>query len=125
MPPPVAARRPSCSVWPEPIATVGLEVMRYGLPVVAFDAGGIKDWLIDRVNGYLVPWMDCGAYAEAIDKLLQDKELARTLGQRGLQIVSEKYNFDHYIDSLEDLFQRVIAKRSPTTAKTETALTTA
>ena len=45
------------SVWPEPIATIGLEVMRYGLPVVAFDAGGIKDWLQNDVNGLLVPWM--------------------------------------------------------------------
>ena len=30
------------SVWPEPIATIGLEVMRYALLVVAFDAGGIR-----------------------------------------------------------------------------------
>ena len=113
------------SVWPEPIATVGLEVMRYALPVVAFDAGGIKDWLIDRVNGFLVPWMDRAAYAEAIDKLLQDKNLARNMGQRGLMIVSDKYNFDHYIDSLEDLFERVIAKRDPAGLKPEVALASA
>jgi glycosyltransferase involved in cell wall biosynthesis len=113
------------SVWPEPIATVGLEVMRYGLPVVAFDAGGIKDWLIDRVNGFLVPWMDRPAYAEAIDKLLQDKNLARDMGQRGLMIVSDKYNFDHYIDGLEDLFKRVITKRNPKAPKPEVALASA
>jgi glycosyltransferase involved in cell wall biosynthesis len=102
------------SVWPEPIATVGLEVMRYGLPVIAFDAGGIKDWLIDRVNGYLIPWMDRKAYAAAIDRLLEDKNLAREMGQHGLQIVSERYNFERYIDRLEDLFQRVIAKKALT-----------
>jgi glycosyltransferase involved in cell wall biosynthesis len=99
------------SVWPEPIATIGLEVMRYGLPVVAFDAGGIKDWLQNDVNGFLVPWMDRPAYAQALDRLLQDKELARAMGQQGLRIVSEKFDFEGYIDGLEDLFQRVIAQR--------------
>src|SRR5262249_52319043 len=35
------------SVWPEPFGLTGPEAMRYGLPVVAFDAGGIREWLID------------------------------------------------------------------------------
>jgi glycosyltransferase involved in cell wall biosynthesis len=100
------------SVWPEPIATIGLEVMRYGLPVVGFDAGGIKDWLIDGHNGYLVPWMDTDAFAKRLDALLADKTLARTLGKNGLQLVSERYNFDGYIDDLVRLFFEVSASKS-------------
>ncbi|MEI6356394.1 MAG: glycosyltransferase [Verrucomicrobiota bacterium] len=46
------------SLWPEPIATIGLEVMRYAVAVVAFHAGWIKDWLVDGHNGFLVPWKD-------------------------------------------------------------------
>src|SRR6185436_14136288 len=52
------------SVWPEPFGAVGLEAMRYGLPVVAFDAGGIKEWLTHGHNGYLVPWQDCAAFGQ-------------------------------------------------------------
>ena len=95
------------SVWPEPIATIGLEVMRYALPVVAFDAGGIRDWLRDGVNGYLVPWMDIDAFATRIDELLCDKTKAREMGERGLEIVSREYDFNEYLDRLEDLFSRV------------------
>ncbi len=95
------------SVWPEPIATIGLEVMRYALPVVAFDAGGIKDWLIDGHNGYLVPWMDRTAYAARIDELLRDKALARRQGEAGLKLVSERYDFEGYISDLESLFAEV------------------
>lgn len=113
------------SVWPEPIATIGLEVMRYALPIVAFDAGGIKDWLADGVNGFLIPWMDRAAYARALDRILQDKELARTMGQRGLQIVSEKYDFAGYIEGLENLFDRVGAKRNRPTPKREPVLASA
>jgi len=97
------------SVWPEPIATIGLEVMRYALPVVAFDAGGIRDWLIDGHNGYLVPWMDRDAYAARIDELLADKDRARSLGEAGLRLVSERYDFETYISDLEAMFSRVSA----------------
>lgn len=99
------------SVWPEPIATIGLEVMRYALPVVAFDAGGIKDWLRDGENGYLVPWMDTDTYAARLDGLLNDKAKARAMGERGLEIVSAEYDFDAYLDRLEDLFTRMAATK--------------
>jgi glycosyltransferase involved in cell wall biosynthesis len=95
------------SLWPEPIATIGLEVMRYALPVVAFDAGGIRDWLVDGHNGYLVPWMDRKAFAARIDELLQDKSKARALGANGLKLVSERYDFEGYISDLEHLFKLV------------------
>jgi glycosyltransferase involved in cell wall biosynthesis len=95
------------SVWPEPIATIGLEVMRYALPVVGFDAGGIKDWLKDGHNGYLVPWMDKEVFAQRLDELLKDKAKARQLGENGFQFVSERYDFPGYIQDLESLFDRV------------------
>ena len=97
------------SVWPEPIATIGLEVMRYALPVVAFDAGGIKDWLKDGENGFLVPWMDRTAYARAIERLLKDKALARQMGLNGLASVSRNYDFAGYIAGLEQMFTSVAA----------------
>lgn len=99
------------SLWPEPIATIGLEVMRYALPVVAFDAGGIKDWLKDGQTGFLVPWMDRKQYAGRLKQLLQDKALARRLGENGLKLVSERYDFDQYIFDLAAMFERVIAER--------------
>ena len=100
------------SLWPEPIATIGLEVMRYALPVVAFDAGGIKDWLIDSENGFLVSWMDRAKFAACIEQLLNDKPLAKKLGEAGLKFVSERYDFETYIGDLEKMFTRVIAEKN-------------
>ena len=99
------------SVWPEPIATIGLEVMRYALPVVGFDAGGIKDWLKDGQNGYLIPWMDREVFAQRLDELLQDKTKARQMGENGLKFVSEHYDFPTYIEDLEKMFERVRQSR--------------
>ena len=100
------------SLWPEPIATIGLEVMRYALPVVAFDAGGIEDWLIDGENGFLVPWMDRAKFAARVEQLLNDKPRAKQLGEAGLKFVSERYDFETYIGDLEKMFARIIAEKS-------------
>ncbi len=97
------------SLWPEPFGATGLEAMRCGLPVVAFDAGGIKEWLLDGVNGFLVPWMDRPKFAARVDQLLLYKPLARRLGDSGRTLANERFNFSSYVDGLEDLFVRTAA----------------
>ena len=87
--------------------------MRCGLPVVAFDAGGIREWLLDVWNGFLVPWMDRDRYAAGIEELLRDKGLARKMGEHGRQWVGERFGFPRYINGLENLFARVSGQESP------------
>lgn len=99
------------SVWPEPIATVGLEFLRHGLPVVGFDAGGIKDWLKDGKTGYLLPWMDIDGMADKIDHLLQNKIIAKNLGHRGREFVNQKYNFSDYINRLTNHLAHLADRR--------------
>ena len=105
------------SIWPEPFGAVGLEAMRCGLPVVGFDAGGIKEWLIDGVNGYLVPWMDRSQYARRLEELLQDKALARTMGERGRRLANERFSFTNYVHGLEVLFNRIADTRPSLVAR--------
>lgn len=100
------------SVWPEPFGAAGLEAMRCGLPVVAFDAGGISEWLLDGENGLLVPWMNRTGFALGVEMLLADKALARRLGARGRLLAGERFDFDRYIGGLEGLFARVVAAGS-------------
>jgi glycosyltransferase involved in cell wall biosynthesis len=100
------------SLWAEPFGAAGLEAMRSGLPVVAFDAGGIREWLLDGVNGFLAPWMDREAFARGVDAVLRDKALARRLGQTGRQLADERFNFDAYIDGIENLFARAAEQTS-------------
>lgn len=98
------------SLWPEPFGAVGLEAMRFGLPVVGFDAGGIKEWLVDNHNGFLVPWMDREAFARRVEQLLRDKTLARKLGEQGRHFARERFGFERYLDGLEGMFARVIGE---------------
>lgn len=103
------------SLWPEPFGMAGPEAMRYGVPVVAFDAGGIREWLHDGENGFLAPWGDTQRYARAIDALLRNKELARRLGRQARESI-RRYEVGAQVDKLERLFQRVLhAAEAPNT----------
>jgi glycosyltransferase involved in cell wall biosynthesis len=51
--------------------------------------------------------MDRDAFARRTDELLNNKPLARKLGENGLQLVSERYDFDGYIKDLESMFAEV------------------
>jgi glycosyltransferase involved in cell wall biosynthesis len=95
------------SVWPEPFGMAGPEAMRHGLPVVAFDVGGISEWLMDGVNGYLVPRMDRAGFAARVQELLLDKTLGRQMGERGRSMATRNHDPSKQITALERIFDRV------------------
>jgi glycosyltransferase involved in cell wall biosynthesis len=84
--------------------------LRHALPVVAFDAGGVKEWLVDGVTGYVVPWMDRDRFAARLEELLRNKPLARRMGECGRQRAAERYDFSRYVTGLENMFERVRAE---------------
>src|SRR5512146_666580 len=107
------------SLWPEPFGMAGPEAMRYGVPVVAFDAGGIREWLHDGQNGYLIPWNDTERFAARLDELLTDKARARELGRCALEGL-QQYEASRQIACLEALFQRICGGATPSASATTT-----
>lgn len=57
----------------------------FGVPTIATAIGAMQDVLEDGVSGLLVPPNDAGALADALRRLLTDRELAQRLGARLLQ----------------------------------------
>lgn len=97
------------SVWLEPFGAVGVEMMQHGLPVVAFDTGGISDWLQDGKTGFLVPWKDTKKLAQKIDLLLTNKEKSKELGKRGREFALEMFNTERLVARLDQLFEKIIS----------------
>lgn len=98
------------SVWGEPFGIVGLEAMARGKPVVAFDAGGIPEWLDDGQTGFLVPLKDSDALAERVTRLHADRELARRLGGNGRRRYEEEFSRERHVARLEQIFAEEIRR---------------
>lgn len=91
------------SVWPEPFGLVGLEAAAMGVPAVAFDTGGIRQWLRHRVSGLLVPPRGGHvAFAEALAEVLGNPDLQARLSRGALAIASEM-SLDAHLSALVDV----------------------
>ena len=95
------------TIMPEPFGKVGVEAMANGRPVVAFNVGGIPDWLRDDYNGFLVPPRDVKRLAARIDQLLDDVALAAQLGSNGRSYVEQNYSSERHLDQLLHIFDTV------------------
>jgi glycosyltransferase involved in cell wall biosynthesis len=93
------------SVWPEPFGLVGLEAAAFGIPSVAFDVGGIREWLADGENGRLISAGDTAAMGAAIAALLQDP-LERTRLGVGARATWARLSPDAHLSRLEAVLDR-------------------
>ena len=87
-----------------PIALI--EAMASSLPVVSTTVGGIPD-LVKSENGFLIEPGDAGGLAEALEKLVSDPELRRTMGRTNRQKVEAEYSADAKMDQLLALYRDV------------------
>lgn len=71
------------SVFAEPFGMVVPEAMSSRRPVVASDAGGLREAIAPGSDGLLVAPGDPRALADALEALVKRPELARCMGKRG------------------------------------------
>src|SRR5262249_29584863 len=82
-----------------------------GIPVVATRVGGNPELVEDGHNGLLVPASDAEAIANAIARLVEQPEMARTFGERARQRVIEEFSIEHMLARTEALYLRLIEQR--------------
>jgi glycosyltransferase involved in cell wall biosynthesis len=71
-----------------------LEAQASGLPVVAFDIGGVNEAVRNNETGLLVTLGDSGALADGVLKLLGSGDLSVRMGGAGRRFVSENFTCD-------------------------------
>jgi glycosyltransferase involved in cell wall biosynthesis len=93
------------SVWPEPFGLVGLEAAALGVPAIAFDVGGFRDWLTPGENGYLVAGDPPRASALAdglVDAFRHPDELQAMRCKASA--VARRMSLGRHLDRLEEVF---------------------
>ncbi|MEL6498759.1 MAG: glycosyltransferase [Planctomycetota bacterium] len=76
----------------EPLGVVYIEAMALGVPTVGTDAKGPKEIITDGESGLLVPPKDHAALTAAIERLIDDPQLAERIGKAGRQRVIDQYD---------------------------------
>lgn len=89
----------------EGLPTVILEAMYFGLPVIATDIPGVRDYFSD--TAVLVPPRDEHALAASIMKLFKDNNLVKELSTRGREMVINCYTWDRIGKEYESLFTSI------------------
>lgn len=82
-----------------------LEAMASGMAVVATPVGAIPQVIEDGVNGLLVPVDNDRALAEALARLLEDRDLRERLGSEARRTVFEKYGMQVHVRALVELYR--------------------
>jgi glycosyltransferase involved in cell wall biosynthesis len=75
----------------EGVPKVLIEAASCGRPIVATDAPGCREIVIDGKNGILIQVSDSEALATAIRKLLRSPETRSRMGEFGRKLVEEKF----------------------------------
>lgn len=86
-----------------------VEAMAAGKPVVATRLGSIPEVVEEGITGLLVPPGDSRALACAIRAMLEDRERAREMGERGRQRVVARFDIQRTVHELESLYQTLLA----------------
>jgi glycosyltransferase involved in cell wall biosynthesis len=88
------------------------EAMALGRPVVASSAGGNPELIEDGRSGLLVPARDPSAFAAALARLLEDRDLAQRLGRQGRERVVAGFTVEARLDRIEALYRQLIVERA-------------
>jgi glycosyltransferase involved in cell wall biosynthesis len=95
------------STWPEPFGLVGLEAAALGIPAIAFDVGGIREWLRPGLNGCVVPANPPRAttFAAALAAMLSDRDRLRAMRAAAV-VVAREMSLERHLDRLEPLLMQ-------------------
>ena len=78
----------------ESLCIATIEGMAMELPIVATTVGEFPEMVDEGESGFLVPPGDADAIATALKKLINQPEMAKSMGKLGRKIVLEKYTLD-------------------------------
>ena len=115
----------------EPFGIINLEAMACATPVVASAVGGIPEIVLPEENGFLVPLDPCSeanpeprdpmAFAQNlagyINRILDDPELGRAMGDRARRLVQERFSWTAIAEKTMGLYRRLQIHSGPSKAE--------
>jgi glycosyltransferase involved in cell wall biosynthesis len=95
----------------EAFGLVTLEALSSGKPVITSDMPGMREVVVDGVDGFLAEPLNPHDIAEKIKKLLEDDQLRKKFGANGRLKVEERFTWPRVTKLVERTYHKVIEKR--------------
>jgi len=99
------------SVGSEKHSRITLEYMACGVPVVGSDIGNIPELVRDGETGFIFKPKDFVGMADAVIRLLRDKELREVFGYNARKLVEQKFSIKSFAEITELFYMEVIARK--------------
>lgn len=93
------------SIIPESFGLTGIEAMAFSRPVVAFDLGGVREWLSHGETGFAVTPGDIREMADTVNHLLINPALADTMGKKGKEQIESRFKSELHLNNLLATYQ--------------------
>jgi glycosyltransferase involved in cell wall biosynthesis len=90
------------------LPNTGVEAHACGLPVVAFDTGGLPDIVEHRCTGYLAKAFDTADLAQGLSWVLSDSDRNSSLGRAARQRALKYWSADIVASQYRDVYRRAI-----------------
>ena len=91
----------------ESLGMVYLEAQSCGLPVVAFNNGGIPEVVRDGETAILTPMVAADPFARAMARLLGSRELRRTMGAAAARYVRTHHDLNENYREMERILLNI------------------
>lgn len=98
------------SSWSEGLGTSVLEALALKKPVVATDAGGVSEMVINKVTGILVPSRDPEELADGILYVIEHPEEAIHFANEGRKHVENNFSVDRMIEETLQVYKELTAQ---------------
>jgi glycosyltransferase involved in cell wall biosynthesis len=96
-------------LW-EGLPQVLVQAAAIGKPIVTFDVEGAKEVVKDGVNGFIVSSKDIDALVDKVGYLLADTKRAKSMGERGRDMISDKWSIRTMQEQTCRLYDELIAR---------------
>jgi glycosyltransferase involved in cell wall biosynthesis len=101
------------SFYGEGVPLCLIEAAACARPIVTTDIPGCREIVRDGYNGLLVPVHAPEKLAVAIRTLVENRDLRRTMGQRGRVLVEEHFSEKTVVDATMNLYKALLGDRWP------------
>ena len=83
-----------------------IEAAATGLPLIAVDAGAVSEICVNDENGFLCQPGNIDEMAEALRKILSDRELRAKFAEKSVELARE-HDFEKTLDKFENIYKKV------------------